>query len=394
MITNVDAINNHTGNNSATTFDFDFLVRNSDELVVIRTDSDSSQVTLVLDTDYSINELENENGSYITFPLITSSYDKLQADETLSIYLDLDFEQQSEFGNSSSLNLQEVENSFDYVTRLCQILKRENDRAIKSPIGTTIEPDALIETLTTASAEAEASALAAAASAAAAALFDPANYIKKDGSTAFTGDVDLNTHSLLKIVDAKFTDANSKITRTGNILQVSSDKPVDTCNNCYYDGSNWQRIDTGAVAYRVSLSSNGFKIYQASAGANPISSWDILNGADIYHSGNLPQKLIPDTSYGTIANNTNYAVANNGLLFYTAGGTVSAGGYPYSTKLYIDNTATPTTQVQSQLDCYNAATGGSSTYRSMLIWPVNVGQYFRISETYLFTGATVMKWSA
>lgn len=126
-ISNIEPVNNHTGNNSATTFEFDFLIKSADELKVTRTNSANVQTVLVHNIDYSINEIGNKNGSYITFPLGGSSYEILATNEAIKLELDLKFEQQTEFQSSQNLSLPSIEEGLDYQTRLSQILKMRID---------------------------------------------------------------------------------------------------------------------------------------------------------------------------------------------------------------------------------------------------------------------------
>ncbi len=164
-----NAYKNHAGNGSNTIFDFNFLIESEDELTVLHTDSAGTQTTLVLNTDYTINEVGNANGSYITFPLAGSSYSVLAEGEAISNILDLEYIQESDFENSGNLNLAVLTGSLDYIVRLMQILKRQVDRAIKTPEGTTETFDELVASLGTSAASAAGSATAAAGSATAAA---------------------------------------------------------------------------------------------------------------------------------------------------------------------------------------------------------------------------------
>lgn len=143
----ITPVNNYTGNNSATTFDFDFLIQNQDELEVLLTDSNGIITTLILGVDYSINEIGNENGSYITFPLQTSSFGILKDDETITLSLILPIKQESEFENSANLDLGILESTFDYIVRVLQILSRKIDRCVKTNEGIDISPDSIIENL-------------------------------------------------------------------------------------------------------------------------------------------------------------------------------------------------------------------------------------------------------
>ena len=86
-VSSITPVNNYTGNSSATNFDFDFLIEEQGELVVTHIDKYGKTTVLQLGIDYSINEIGNKNGSYITFPLSTSSFDVLSSDEIISLSL-------------------------------------------------------------------------------------------------------------------------------------------------------------------------------------------------------------------------------------------------------------------------------------------------------------------
>lgn len=148
MIPEIMPYNNYTGDGVTTQFDFDFFIENGSQLVVQHTASDGTITTLTQDTDYSIHEVGNNNGSYITFPLPASSYSILASDEAISLQLTLPIEQQSEYGTSSELDLEALEYSLDYLTRIAQIQSRQLERAIKVQEASNIDTDKLAVDLT------------------------------------------------------------------------------------------------------------------------------------------------------------------------------------------------------------------------------------------------------
>ncbi len=131
MIYDILPINVYQGNNSATNFDFDFYIENPNQLDVFYYSSTGTKRKLEYGVDYSINELKNPNGSYITFPIENSDYSILSEDEKISLELTLSISQETQYNNSSLLNLQALEYSFDYLTRICQILKSNISRVPK-----------------------------------------------------------------------------------------------------------------------------------------------------------------------------------------------------------------------------------------------------------------------
>ena len=147
MIPERNPYNNWKGNGSTKTFDFDFLIEDETQLVVYHTNSSGVQTVLTYGTDYSINELGNENGSFITFPLDGSSYETLGSDEVISLCLTLPITQENPFGKSSFLDLETLEYVFDYIIRICQIMNRELERSVKILEGSDIDTDKLTQDL-------------------------------------------------------------------------------------------------------------------------------------------------------------------------------------------------------------------------------------------------------
>lgn len=131
-------VNNYTGNGSNTTFDFDFLINSASELVVEKTKSDGEQVTLTNNVDYTIHEIGDVDGSYITFPITGSTHSVLGNDEKITLSLYLDIEQDKEYRNSNKLNLEVLEGSLDYLTRIAQIQNRQIERSVKIAEGAVV----------------------------------------------------------------------------------------------------------------------------------------------------------------------------------------------------------------------------------------------------------------
>lgn len=170
-IPETEPVKNHYGNNSATSFDFDFYIEKSSQLKVQHTDLNGLLTTLKENVDYSIHEIGNENGSYITFPISGSTYDILKWDtvndkkELLTISLNIPLKQEFEFDISGDLNKHQLEKAFDYQMRVDQILNRKINRAVLVPEGSELTPTELIETLQNSKAEAVQAASDAAMSA-------------------------------------------------------------------------------------------------------------------------------------------------------------------------------------------------------------------------------------
>lgn len=146
MIPETNPYNNWQGNGSTTTFDFDFYIENASQLDVFLT-TPQGQSKLVYNIDYSINEVKNKNGSYITYPIGGSTHGLLAEDEVISLCLTLPVSQEEEYRKSSFLNLETLEYSLDYLTRLIQILYRQVERTVKLKEGSTQSIEEFLEEL-------------------------------------------------------------------------------------------------------------------------------------------------------------------------------------------------------------------------------------------------------
>lgn len=143
----IEPVVTYSGNGSATTFNFGFLINAESELSVQFTNSDGVQTDLVLNTDYSIHETGNSNGSYITFPLGTSTHSVLGTTEKITLSMVLPVNQEVPFGISTGLDFTVLERSFDYLTRIDQIQERKLERCVKVKEGSGVDPDNLIASI-------------------------------------------------------------------------------------------------------------------------------------------------------------------------------------------------------------------------------------------------------
>ena len=153
MIPETEPVKIHHGNNVAKEFDFDFFIEDETQLKVTHTDFNGIATILQYNIDYTIHEIGNENGSYITFPIQGSKYNVLAWNqstgekEMLVNELVLPFTQEAEYEMSKNLNKKNLEKSFDKLTRIAQILKRQIKRAISVPEGSNNTPAELLESI-------------------------------------------------------------------------------------------------------------------------------------------------------------------------------------------------------------------------------------------------------
>ena len=146
-VSSIIPVNNYAGNGSTKSFDFDFLIESTNELLVTHISENEVSTVLKYGIDYSIAEVGNVNGSYIIFPLLGSSFGILKNTETISLSLNLEIKQESKFENSSYLDLSVLEWTFDYIIRILQMLNRKIDRCVKVKEGLSETPDNVINTI-------------------------------------------------------------------------------------------------------------------------------------------------------------------------------------------------------------------------------------------------------
>lgn len=147
MIYDITPVNNYQGNGTTTHFDFDFYIEKASQLNVYFFDENNIKIKLQYGIDYSINEFKNPEGSYITFPIENSNYEILNTNQKLSLELTLPVSQETQYNNSSLLNLEALEYSFDYLTRLIQILARKLTLCVKVEECSEISPEQLISSI-------------------------------------------------------------------------------------------------------------------------------------------------------------------------------------------------------------------------------------------------------
>ncbi len=221
-VSSIVPVNNYTGNSSVKKFDFDFLIEDASELIVQYTNKLEETKILTLGVDYSINEIGNPNGSYIVFPLDSSSYNILSNDEKISLMLTLSIKQESEFKNSSYFNLNILEWTFDYIIRILQILNRKIERSVKISEGASSTPDEIINQIKTS----EINALQAA-------------------NTASKAKTFIEENEALYIVAEDIKGPNNIASVLGNKINI--DKVANSISNVNAVGNNIDNVNIVAV---------------------------------------------------------------------------------------------------------------------------------------------------
>ena len=118
----------HTGNGTASTFDYEFKITAEADLKVTQTDTAGVDTVLVLNTDYTVTGVGNNAGGSIT--LVAGA---LASNYTLAIEDDVEVSQLTPFGNQSAFYANLHEDSYDKNTRIARKAIYEVDRSIKIP---------------------------------------------------------------------------------------------------------------------------------------------------------------------------------------------------------------------------------------------------------------------
>lgn len=143
------AYNIWQGNNSSTTFDFDFIIDKPTDLVAViwNMTADTREV-LEYETDYTIAEFSNVNGSSITYP-IADDAEKLQENEKIILLSARDVQQGWDFYSSEKFNPQRYEDAIDYIVTIQKQFERDINRSLKVPLGLDTTPEEYLENIET-----------------------------------------------------------------------------------------------------------------------------------------------------------------------------------------------------------------------------------------------------
>ena len=167
VASNVNKSGPYEGDGANTSFTYGFKIFDKSELRVVHTDADGVETDLVVDVDYTVNNVGSAPpGNTIDYPVSGSP---LPSGEYLTIVRDMLFTQAVDLENQGGYYPEVVEKMVDRNVMRLQQLKEAVDRAVKVDVSSDTDPDDLIDNLEASEAAAVASAAAAAASAAAAA---------------------------------------------------------------------------------------------------------------------------------------------------------------------------------------------------------------------------------
>lgn len=118
----------YVGDGSTDIYDYDFPISDKSELLVKTLDTDYVETELVLDTDYSVQGVDDEDGGTITLLL-----GDLDLDVILAVIGRRPIEQQNNIGNQGSFRPDIIEAEFDKLTIVDQEQQEQIDRSVKLP---------------------------------------------------------------------------------------------------------------------------------------------------------------------------------------------------------------------------------------------------------------------
>ena len=125
--------NDYVGDGSTDTYDFDFHISNETELVVKTLASDYTEATLVLNTDYTVSGVDDDDGGSITLIDGSMMAEPLASGVHIAIIGRLPIEQQNNIGNQGSFRPDVIEEEFDNLTKVDQEQQEQIGRSFKIP---------------------------------------------------------------------------------------------------------------------------------------------------------------------------------------------------------------------------------------------------------------------
>lgn len=122
----------YDGNDAATEFDYTFKIFDADDLVVVLTDVDDNETTLVRGSDYSVDGVGDEAGGTVTYPI---SGTPLATGETLTILREIPVVQETDLRNQGRFYPETIEEEFDRSRMIDQQVVEVQGRALKKTLG-------------------------------------------------------------------------------------------------------------------------------------------------------------------------------------------------------------------------------------------------------------------
>jgi hypothetical protein len=130
----------YIGNGVASTFSYEFRVQNKNQLTVFETDTDGNETALTVDTDYTVNDIGEDNGG-----TINRLAGALPTGYNWYIRSNYQATQETSFRSQGAFFPKLHENAMDKLTFLIQQIYDSFDRSLKVPDGYTGQLPLLME---------------------------------------------------------------------------------------------------------------------------------------------------------------------------------------------------------------------------------------------------------
>lgn len=129
-VSNEEYRNDYDGNDSTTVFPVDFyFLANAELLVVLTVVATRVETTLILDTDYTVQDAGVPSGGSVTLVVPPATGEKL------TIVRNMPLTQLTDYAENDSFPAESHETALDRLTMLVQQLQEEVNRASKTPVG-------------------------------------------------------------------------------------------------------------------------------------------------------------------------------------------------------------------------------------------------------------------
>jgi len=119
----------YSGNGTTTTFPYTFKIFNDSDLLVILRDTNGTETTQVLNTDYTVSGAGDDSGGNVE--MVTAP----ATGETLVIVRSLDFLQETDYPPNDPFPAEAHEDALDKLTMMVQQIKEITDRSFTYPIS-------------------------------------------------------------------------------------------------------------------------------------------------------------------------------------------------------------------------------------------------------------------
>ena len=140
----------HEGNGAATEFSFSFPILTEETLKLYLVDAD--ELTTEITSNYSVTGIGDAEGGVVTYPV---SGTPINSDTKLLIYREMDMTQQTNFSNQGGFFPKIHETAFDSTMMVIQQVQEQLDRSVMVPLGSEVDPEDLIDSLSEAAVQAQ-----------------------------------------------------------------------------------------------------------------------------------------------------------------------------------------------------------------------------------------------